>query len=253
MHEESSFITLTISDDHIGDNVLRYRDFQLFIKRLRKHIEKESHGQTKISVLCAGEYGDRTKRSHWHCLVFGWKPKDLRSPQTNHEGDPVYASDTLDKIWGKGITATGDVTLKSAGYCARYALKKLQHGPDQNNRYAPISRRSSKNAIGKKWIEKFWPDCFNKGYITYEGKKFPIPRYYERWLQKHHPSAWRHYVTEVKPKIIKEAIQKEEKISLREKIINAKRSGLKGLQISRNQVRNKILELKGKKLKEQKI
>lgn len=252
MHENNSFITLTYSDDHIGENRLKYRDFQLFIKKLRKYISKETHDQQKISVFCSGEYGDKTKRSHWHCLIFGWKPKDLIPQSKNHEGDTIHSSNTLDEIWGKGITATGDITLKSAGYCARYALKKLSHGHDSQDQYKPISKRSSKNAIGKKWIEKYFTDCFNHGYCEHEGNKFPIPRYYEKWLKKHNPSAWRRYVTEIKPKIIKEAIAKEEKISLKEKLINFRRSGLKGLQISRNVTRNKILELKSKKLKEQK-
>lgn len=253
MHEESSFITLTYSDENIGDNVLRYRDLQLFIKRLRKHIYKETHGQTKISVLSTGEYGDRTKRSHWHCLIFGWEPKDKRLSSENHQGDPLYDSDTLDKIWSHGITKTGRVTIQSAGYCARYALKKLSHGDDSNTRYKPISRRSSKNAIGKKWIEKYYKtDCFNQGFIVNDGKKFPIPRYFEKWLKKNDPPYWRRYVTEVKPKIIKEAIEREEKITLKEKLINLRRSGLKGLQISRNKARNKILEQKTQKLKEQK-
>ena len=37
MHEEASFVTLTYSDECVPrDFSLRYRDFQLFMKRLRK-------------------------------------------------------------------------------------------------------------------------------------------------------------------------------------------------------------------------
>lgn len=44
-----------------------------------------------------------------------------------------------------------------------------------------------------------------------------IPRYYEKWLQKHLPEEWITYVTEVKPKITDQAAAKEAKSSLAEK------------------------------------
>lgn len=48
--------------------LLYYRDIQLFLKRLRKHIFKY-YGE-KIRFYFIGEYGTKSLRPHWHCLLF---------------------------------------------------------------------------------------------------------------------------------------------------------------------------------------
>ena len=50
--------------------VCNTKDFQLFIKRLRKHITKYYGETTKLRYYCAFEYGPQTFRSHAHCLFF---------------------------------------------------------------------------------------------------------------------------------------------------------------------------------------
>lgn len=253
MYDDNSFITLTYSAENLKNPKLQYRDFQLFIKRLRFYIAESDYNENKkISVLVSGEYGDRTKRPHWHCLIFNWRPSDTKLKYTSDRGDKVFSSEILERLWPQGISELGNVTLESAGYCARYALKKLSHGSDGSHEFQPISKRSSKHAIGKKWIEKYWPDVFNHGYVEHNGIKMSIPRYYEKWFKKHHPERWKDYVTQTKTKIIREAVAKEEKITLAEKKANMHRNALTGLQIKRNIVRRKILELKTKFAKEQK-
>ena len=48
--------------------LLYYRDVQLFLKRIRKHILKY-YGE-KIRFYIIGEYGTKSLRPHWHCLFF---------------------------------------------------------------------------------------------------------------------------------------------------------------------------------------
>lgn len=48
--------------------LLYYRDIQLFLKRLRKHIDK--YYDEKIRFYIIGEYGTKSLRPHWHCLLF---------------------------------------------------------------------------------------------------------------------------------------------------------------------------------------
>lgn len=73
------------------------------------------------------------------------------------------------------------------------------HGKDDEHEYQPISKKSSKNAIGKKFLELYWQDIFNYGQVILDsGQTASIPRYYEKWLQKHQPGAWDKYITQTK-------------------------------------------------------
>lgn len=190
LHERNCFITLTYSDEHLKSSKLIYSDFQAFMKRLRK-LQNDP-----IGLFVTGEYGEENKRPHWHAIIFNWRPSDPRDPCVSKRGDTTCSSDTLDKLWGKGRANFGDVTLESAGYCARYAAKKLVHGKDQDHEFHPVHKRSSKNAIGKRWIEKYWEYVFSHGRVNLpNGGTAPIPRYYERWLKREHPEQYERYVT----------------------------------------------------------
>lgn len=272
MHPENSFITLTYSDANLNSKKLNYLDFQLFIKRLRSHIfrnfiknygpsnwallskqeRKQVFDPHKISIFVTGEYGDKTKRPHWHALIFNYSPTDLKYHHSNHNKDKIYTSQTLTDLWGLGHVELGSVTFQSAAYCARYAAKKLVHGKDQDHDYHPISKKSSHQAIGKKWLEKYYTDIFNHGYLVApNGTKVPIPRYYEKWLQKNHPDKWEKYLTIIK----EERRQKAEAIALKEKQetdkINAQRLNQnfrKGFQVDKQSVKTAILNDKFKRL-----
>jgi len=189
MHPNNSFVTLTYSNENLRDPKLNYRDWQLFVKKLRKTQNEV------ISYFVTGEYGEQTKRPHWHAIIFNWYPKDAEYKRSNDRGDKIYRSAILNKIWGLGETEIGEVTIESAGYCARYAAKKLVHGKDDEHEYQPISKKSSKHAIGKKWLEKYYRDVFSHGkLILHDGTSTSIPRYYVKWFKKHHSDAYDHYI-----------------------------------------------------------
>lgn len=245
MHEETCFITLTYSDEHLLSDKLQYDDFQKFMKRLRR-----AYPNKTIGMFVTGEYGDKRKRPHWHAIIFGWEPTDKTPKYLNERGDQVYESDTLTRLWGKGIAEFGSVTFESAGYCARYAAKKLAHGKDDSHDYQPISKKSSKHAIGKKWLERFWPDVFNHGQVTLKKKdeiiKCSIPRYYEKWLKQNQPQEWENYVTKRKQSIIDKAMEKNNKELFQERSTNAKRKSLGKLnhQVTKRETQKKILNQK---------
>lgn len=205
LHEKNCFITLTYSDENLKSPKLVYSDWQKFMKKVRKTQE------APIGVFVTGEYGDRTRRPHWHALLFGWRPSDATPKRTNERGDSVYSSALLDTLWNKGLTEFGEVTIHSAGYCARYAAKKLVHGKDGHD-WEPISKKSSKHAIGKKWLETYYKDIFNYGRLTLaDGTSSTIPRYYERWFKETHPEEHARYVTQIKEKkMINAALRAEE-------------------------------------------
>lgn len=287
MYERNCFITLTYDNEHLKSPKLKYEDFQAFVKALRTRLfddllkkmfpytptqkyrrkrfkalseerQKELREQIQIGIFCAGEYGDEGKRPHWHALIFNWSPTDSVYKYSNSRGDQVFTSAVLTSLWPHGNSEFGSLTFESAGYCARYAAKKLRHGRDGDHEYEPISRRSSKNAIGKRWIEKHWRDVFSHGVLKFDkGDQIiscGIPRYYEKWLKKNLPAEWTKYITEVKPFITQAAEAKEAEVTLEEKKANFLRSSRKGISMkpvkTRRQSRADILEQKFSKLQE---
>lgn len=254
MHPKNSFITLTYSDENLVSPRLQYKDFQDFIKRLRDKIGYQP--EDRIGVFVTGEYGDEKKRPHWHAIIFNWRPEDLVYLRSNKRGDKIYKSASLDELWGKNDpkkkpNEIGDVTFHSAGYVARYAAKKLVHGKDDGHDYHPISKKSSKHAIGKKWLEKYWyTDCFALGHLVSEdGIKLAIPRYYEKWLLKNHPQEWERYVTQLKIQRMAEAEKKAEKRKDELNTINRKRyKQRKNPQVSDSKVKEIIINEKFKVL-----
>lgn len=253
MHESNSFITLTYSDTNLTSPKLNYEDFQKFMKRLRERFPEQP-----IGMFVTGEYGEKNKRPHWHAILFNFRFPDQQYYRRNESGDRLYTSSILDSLWGfndpqKRPNEIGGVSFESAGYVARYAAKKLVHGRDQDHDYQPISKKSSKHAIGKTWLEQFWPDVVNTGQVSHrtnsgEIHTAPVPRYYERWLQKNQPGAWADYVTKRKLKIIEEVTRISEKRAKAYLVQNLVRKPGHGPRVSADQARQKILESKFKNL-----
>jgi len=198
LHEENCFITLTYNQEHLPkDKSVHKRALQLFFKRLRKHLEPK-----EIRYYACGEYGDRLGRPHYHACLFGHSFTDktvikgprVRSIQnyfkTSNNSFSLYTSKTLERIWGKGFVTIGDLSFESAGYVARYCMKKItgppasSHYKNKNPEFALMSRRPG---IGFPWFEKFLNDVYPKDFTTINGKKMRPPRYYDYILEMRKP------------------------------------------------------------------
>lgn len=118
-HKESCFITLTYKNNPV---TLIKRDYQLFLKRLRKKIQPK-----KIKYFACGEYGSKGKRPHYHLIIFGYRPGDLQFFFMSGK-EKIYKSKELELLWNLGFVSVGDVTLNSSKYCAKY-LQKLNPTP----------------------------------------------------------------------------------------------------------------------------
>lgn len=249
MHEENIFLTLTYDDKHLESSRLIYSHFQTFMKDLRWHVGADP--EKRISCMVTGEYGDKNKRPHWHALLFNYRPSDSAYKYTSDRGDTVWHSRRLSDIWGKGACEFGSITLDSANYVARYAAKKLCHGYDGTHDFEPIHRTSSKNAIGRSWIEKHWENTIELGYCSLpNGAKTSIPRYYVDWLKKHQPDGWRYYVTQTRPKgmAIAEAAARKEELEYFSQIMNRPRGF--PMPLTRSKIEETILQSKFKTLQE---
>lgn len=173
-HKENCFITLTYNDDFKPlDGSLRRRDLQLFIKRLRKHLDP-----VKIRVFYCGEYGKKALRPHYHIIVFGWKPEDLFFWQKDKSGSLLYRSPQLERLWTFGFSSVGDVSVDSAKYCAKY-LQKLQKLPD--GLVKPFIGMSNRPGIGFNCID---PQSLTCDRIYHNGKSIKVPRYYLKVLER---------------------------------------------------------------------
>lgn len=256
MNDGNMFLTLTYDDDHLESPRLIYPHFQKFMADLRERINrplltKEEKDEKKISVMVTGEYGELTKRPHWHALIFNYWPSDTKPLYKTERDEQVYRSDFIQNLWSKGNTEYGTVTIDSAGYVARYAAKKLVHGLDQEHDYHPIHKTSSKNAIGKRWIEKYHKHCFENGFITLpNGALSKIPRYYVDWAKKNKPKLHEHYVTEVLPNIIESTERKIRKEEMEYFSQLWSRSLHDPNPVTRPKVKETILKLKFKRLQE---
>lgn len=119
LYRENAFATLTYRDDALPENgSLVLRHHQLFMKRLRERLD------FPVRFMMCGEYGETTARPHYHYLLFGYYPSDGRL-YSSANGYSVYTSEFLDDIWGFGECKVGALTFESAGYVARYTMKKL--------------------------------------------------------------------------------------------------------------------------------
>lgn len=182
MHAENSFITLTYDDKNLpADGSLNYEHYQKFIRALRKKLN------LPVRFFMCGEYGETTKRAHYHAIVFGYRPPDLVFYKNNGNGDKTYTSDSLAAIWARGFVVVGDVTRQSAGYVARYCLKKLtgDHGKaEYGDREPPFARMSLKPGIGARFFEKYMSDILPNDYVISDGFKIPVPKYYDKLYEK---------------------------------------------------------------------
>lgn len=183
MHDASCFITLTYSqeayDKYVKDGSLNKREFQLFMKRLRKDVENATG--KKIRFFAAGEYGGNGERPHYHAGIFGYDFPD-KYLWTTRGGNKLYRSERLEKIWNRGYCTIGNMDYASAAYLAGYVVKKLQ-GPRRvnlsNSKQQEFALMSRRPGIGATWLEKYADDIYSHDECIINGLTMPVPKYYD--------------------------------------------------------------------------
>ena len=191
MYNDNSYITLTYEDSQLPErNSLDVRDWQLFMKRVRKH-----YSPLRIKVFYCGEYGAENWRPHFHAILFNLDFADKEFHMLNKHQQPLYTSETLARLWGKGFVTIGDVTFESAGYVARYCLKKMT-GRAADGHYLRVDRETGEfysltpefaymsNGIGEKWFREYASDVYPKDYCTFRGIKMRPPKAYDRFVEE---------------------------------------------------------------------
>lgn len=210
-HEEACFITLTYNDLHLPSrrlyirddghldlspyHSLKLRDFQLFMKRLRKKFS-----DTKLRYYAAFEYGEKNHRPHIHVILFGKNFNEDRVPKARINGYMHYESPTLNKIWSdhlgpKGYADIAEVSWNDCAYVARYCMKKsinsdYRYDPEKYEElnYQPeFAVMSRKPGIGYQFFVDHHQDIYDGGSFIATPKKSVTIRpnaYYDKLFDK---------------------------------------------------------------------
>lgn len=168
--DSALFLTLTYDTKNMpitknGFMTLKKEDIQLFFKRLRKAHEK-IEDQKPIKYYCAGEYGGKTLRPHWHIILFNAN------------------INLVSKAWNLGHIHFGDVNEASVGYSLKYICKKgkipMHQNDDRLKERSLMSKGLGKVYITKNMVKWHKNDLENRMYCNLkDGKKIAMPRYYK--------------------------------------------------------------------------
>jgi len=162
LHKTAHFVTLTYGDKPpltISNLMtLEKKHLQNFFKYLRKDGEK-------IKYYACGEYGSRTKRPHYHLIIFG------------------TTTDMIMKHWSHGHVHFGQVTGASIGYTLKYMCKETKipefWNDDRIPEFALMSKKLGLNYLTPQMIQWHQADLKNRCYATINEIKISLPRYYK--------------------------------------------------------------------------
>ena len=163
----NSFLTLTYDDEHCPPEI-RKDDLQHFIKRLRYYSDNP------IRYYAVGEYGENTRRPHYHAIIFNqdfWESKYRYTIDENQ-----YSDKNLETIWGKGRITISEFNMARAKYTAGYVTKKI----NDNDNFALMSRNPP---LGREWLKQNHDNIRRNENVVIDGDEYPVPRAYMNWLK----------------------------------------------------------------------
>lgn len=181
-HEKISFVTLTYDDDHLplsdGVPVLQKPDLQSWFKRLRFKFRNR-----QIRYYAAGEYGSKSRRPHYHVILFGVSPDELDPDWWLYVQHNKDHPSVLRSLWGKGLVHVGEFSKKSAQYVAGYVTKKYVKQSDGIQR--EFTLMSLKPGIGASALHALAETIQSNGVVfngtapvvRIENQKWPLGRY----------------------------------------------------------------------------
>lgn len=163
--DRNSFLTLTYDEEHCPEKINKH-DIQTFLKRLRKHSDR------KIRYYITGEYGERTRRPHYHAIIFN---EDFLGGAYDIS-DKLYGNKWLDSIWKNGTTTIAPFSFATAMYTAGYCAKKISD-PDT------FALQSRNPPIGREWVKANHDNIRRNKNVVISGQEFTIPLVYMNWLR----------------------------------------------------------------------
>lgn len=169
VNDKAIYVTLTYDEDNIPvDRCLDKRHLQLFFKRLRKSLP-----QRRIRYYACGEYGEKTKRPHYHAIIYGI---------SYYEAPLSELVEYFKRVWKLGGVYLGYVSHDSISYVAGYVTKKQADRRDDSvvPEFSVMSRRPAIGAPAIPYIVETLKKIGGNDlppYIRIGGKKYVIPKY----------------------------------------------------------------------------
>lgn len=169
--DNCSFVTLTYNDESLPkDGLLSKRDYQLFLKRLRKQLN--NHYGIKFRYFMCGEYGEKFARPHYHFIFFGVSTKFV---------------DIIEKCWSMGFVKVLPVDFKCCKYVAKYCCKSLakyKYDLDTGEVHSEFVNMSRRGAIGKDYLMENYVNLYLDKGVKIGSFKYALPRLYRDYLNK---------------------------------------------------------------------
>lgn len=154
-----TYDTLTVPISENGFMTLDKRDFQLFMKRLRKL------SKNKLRYYVAGEYGTERQRPHYHMILFNLE-------------DLEYLNDA----WQKGEIHVGRVAGPSIAYTVKYIDKESKipmHPRDDRLKEFSLMSKGLGACYMTDAVKRYHKSRLNINYVMdTDGNRIAMPRYY---------------------------------------------------------------------------
>lgn len=170
-HDAAAWCTLTYEDRYLPPTLVKAH-----VSRWLRSVRRTA--PNRVRFFACGEYGERTLRPHYHCIVYG----ENSAPR-------------LEGAWPYGFVRVDPVTPAVIAYTAGYAAKKLRLrergerewlvSPDGElyQHQPPFLLMSRRPGIGAEARDKYW-QSWRKS--ARSGNAWvPVPRYlHEGWRRR---------------------------------------------------------------------
>lgn len=164
-HLNNCYLTLTLEDKNLHE--INKQDLKDFFKALRNR-------NIKVRYFACGEHGDKFNRPHYHAILFGYMPSDLKFYKKSKTGFNMYTSKFLESIWKKGFVTVQEFSPETAGYVAGYVNKKI----DRDDSFIVMS---TKPGIGAFYYRKNMESLMkNDNFVSHGGFVASLPRYFDK-------------------------------------------------------------------------
>jgi hypothetical protein len=165
----AAFVTLTYETAPTTENgfhTLKKRDFQLFLKRLRKKCPTN-----KLKYYACGEYGTKTYRPHYHAVIFNLPQSLIAKPQK--------IADT----WQNGhihLAANNQATINYVvGYMTKSNFTRINTFDDRLPEFSLMSK-----GMGLGYLTDAMKNYYKKRelfcIVREGGQIISMPRYYKQ-------------------------------------------------------------------------